>query len=300
MPFSPVFRDGIADIGGADIGIPLPGKYKVLNDFRAYNRIKAKNASAIINFDVSDDIRLRSITGYTDFFFSNRSDGDGGPAPFSEFYFITEAETLTQEFQIQSANAQSPLQYTLGAFYMDDKIGEGAGTIFSGTNYTTVTAAANGLPVLYGNGGSMRLQLLAVQRAVLVQPEQCWVRRTARAQSRHVTKSYAGYGQISYTIGEKLTLTAGARYTVDDKDYRSVAQAGAISRSSGARRLCVPAEPGIPDRQPRGGPGATAFPTRCGGSVSAATRRSQRGFRKRDRLSSGVPVQQRSRKFRQL
>ena len=34
------------------------------------------------------------------------------------------------------------------------------------------------------------------------------------------TKSYAGYGQLSYTIADKLTLTAGARYTVDDKDYR--------------------------------------------------------------------------------
>lgn len=30
-------------------------------------------------------------------------------------------------------------------------------------------------------------------------------------------KSYAAYGQLSYTIADKLTLTAGARYTKDDK-----------------------------------------------------------------------------------
>ena len=223
VPFSPVFRDGIADIGGADIGIPIPGKYKILNDFPAENRIKGKNASAVINFDVSDDVRLRSITGYTDFFFSNRSDGDGSPIPFSEFYFITEAETLTQEFQIQSANAQSPLQYTLGAFYMDDKIGEGSGTVFSGRNYTTLTAAANGLPVLFGNGGTCGFSFLP-QTA----PFSCNLSNLGSADGtspvKARTQSYAGYGQASYTIDEKLTLTAGARYTVDDKDYRQGAQ----------------------------------------------------------------------------
>ena len=59
--------------------------------FAAENRVKAKNASATISLDLSDDIRLRSITGYSDFKTSNRSDGDGSPIPFSEFYFITKA-----------------------------------------------------------------------------------------------------------------------------------------------------------------------------------------------------------------
>jgi iron complex outermembrane recepter protein len=225
VPFSPVFRDGIPDIGGADIGLPIPGKYKVIYDFPAENKIKGKNASAIINFDVTDDIRLRSITGYTDFFFSNRSDGDGGPIPLREFYFITEAETFTQELQIQSANAASPLQYTLGAFYMDDKIGEGAASVFSERNYSTVTAAANGLPVLYADGGNCGYSF-----SPLNAPFSCNLSNLASSDGaspvRARTKSYAGYGQLSYTIADKLTLTAGARYTVDDKDYRSVAQAG--------------------------------------------------------------------------
>lgn len=226
VPFSPVFRDGIPDIGGADIGIPIPGKYKILNNFPAENRIKGKNASAIINFDLTDDVRLRSITGYTDFFFSNRSDGDGSPIPFSEFYFITKAKTFTQEFQLQSANSASPLQYTLGAFYMDDKIGEGSGTVVSQNPYSTLTAAANGLPVLYANGGGCGYSYSAVANTRF----SCNLSNLASSDGaspvKARTKSYAGYGQASYTIADKLTLTAGARYTVDDKDYRSVAQAG--------------------------------------------------------------------------
>jgi len=224
VPFSPVFRDGIPDIGGADIGIPIPGKYKVPYDFAAENRVKSKNASATISFDVTDDIRLRSITGYVDFFFANRSDGDGGPIPLSEFYFITEAKTFTQEIQIQSANASSPLQYTLGGFYMDDKIGEGSSSVFSGTNYSTVTAAANGLPELYASGSNCGFSFSAVTNTRFSCNLSNLASATTPSPVRARTQSYAGYGQVSYTIDDKLTLTAGARYTVDDKDYRQGAQ----------------------------------------------------------------------------
>jgi iron complex outermembrane receptor protein len=240
VPFSPVFRDGFADIGGADVGIPLGGPYDVLFDFRSQNRVKAKNASAIINLGVTDDIRLRSITGYTDFYYSNRADGDGGPIPIREFYFITEAKTFTQEFQIQSANSASPLQYTLGAFYMDDKIGEGSGSVFSNTNYTTLTAAANGYPVLYADGGGCGYVLNPLNP---ITAGGCNLNNTVSNDSatpvRARTKSKAAYGQISYTFADKLTLTAGARYTVDDKEYRQAAQAGGVFTTSVANYVAA-------------------------------------------------------------
>ena len=223
VPFTPVFRDGIADINGADIGLPIPGPYSIRNNFAAENRVKAKNGSATINFNLSDDVRLRSITGYSDFYTSNRSDGDGSPIPFSEFYFITKAVTFSQELQLQSANRTSPLQYTVGAFYMLDKVNEGQGTVVSGNNYTTLTAAANGLPVLYANGGGCGYSF-----SPLNAPFSCNLNNTTAADNASPvaarTKSYAGYAQFSYKVGDKLTLTAGGRYTVDEKGYKNVAQ----------------------------------------------------------------------------
>ena len=233
VPFSPVFRDGIADIGGADIGIPIPGRYKILHDFQAKNKVEGKNFSAVINFGVTDDIRLRSITGYTDFFTSNRSDGDGGPIPLSEFYYITAAKTFSQEVQLQSANPSSPLQYTLGAFYMKDTVNEGQGTVFSGSNYSTLTAAANGLPVLYASGSNCGFTF-----SPLNAPFSCNLNNAASADSAGPvyarTKSKAAYGQVSYEIADRLTLTAGARYTVDDKVYKNVAQVGPFTTFVGA------------------------------------------------------------------
>jgi iron complex outermembrane receptor protein len=247
VPFSPVFRDGIPDIGGADIGIPIGDEYDVLFDFEnPLNRVKAKNASAILNFDVTDDIRLRSLTGYTDFSYQNRADGDGGPIPIREFYFITTAKTLTQEFQIQSASP-SPLQYTLGVYYMDDKIGEGSGSVFSAENYATVTAAANGFPVLYADGGNCGYTLLP-------RVPNCNLNNGLSNDSatpvRARTKSYAGYGQASYTLADRLTLTAGVRYTVDDKEYRQAAQAGGVFTTSVANYVALQNAAAIAAGQP--------------------------------------------------
>ena len=223
VPFSPVFRDGIADIGGADVGLPIPGNYRILHDFPAENRVKATNASAVINFNLNDDIRLRSITGFSDFYTSNRSDGDGSPIPFSEFYFITKAVTFSQEVQLQSANSASPLQYTVGAYYMLDRLNEGQGTVFSGTNYTTLTAAANGQPVLYNNGGGCGFTF-----SPLNAPFSCNLNNTTGNDSASPvsarTKSYAGYAQASYKFDDKLTITLGGRYTVDEKSYKSAGQ----------------------------------------------------------------------------
>jgi iron complex outermembrane recepter protein len=223
VPFSPVQRDGVPDIGGADVGIPIPDAFTILHDFPAENRVKAKNASGVINFDLSDNIRLRSITGFTDFYTSNRSDSDGGPIPISEFYYITEAETFSQELQLQSADPQSPLQYTIGAFYMSDTINQGEGTVSSGRNYSTLTAAANGFPVLYASGSGCGFTF-----SPLNAPSSCNLNNAASNDSAGPvyakTKSWAGYGQISYTIADRLTLTAGARYTVDDKVYKNIGQ----------------------------------------------------------------------------
>ena len=232
VPFSPVFRDGIPDINGADVGIPIGGKYNVLFDFPAENKVKAKNFSAVINFDLNEQLRFRSITGYSDFFTFNRSDGDGGPIPIREFYFITKAKTFTQELQLQSADATSPLQFTIGAYYMDDKIGEGSGSVFSNANYTTLTAAANGFPVLYADGGNCGYSFSPVTNTAFSCNLNNTISNDSASPVRARTKSYAGYGQVSYKVTEQLTLTAGLRYTIDDKEYRQVAQPGGVFTTS--------------------------------------------------------------------
>src|SRR3546814_15580951 len=62
---------------------------------------------------------------------------------------------------------------------------------------------------------------------------------TTTARSFNV-KSYAAYAQASYALTDMFTLTAGARYTRDDKDITALnAMAGVkIGRAWSRERVC--------------------------------------------------------------
>ena len=98
-PYTNAFRDGIADVGGADVGIPVPGKYKTIYDYPAHEHLKQQQYSGTVSYDLGPLARLRSITSYTKFSTANAGDGDGTPLPLQAYTQLTSAETYTQELQ---------------------------------------------------------------------------------------------------------------------------------------------------------------------------------------------------------
>ena len=155
FPFSNALRDGIADVNGADIGIPVPGPYANIYDAEPFEDLEQKQFSATINFDISDSIMLRSITSYTDFDTVAGGDGDGTPIPLQYFVAGTRSEVFTQEFQIQSTDTTSPFQYTVGAFYLSEDGRDGSSFYYLNRNYTTANASSLGLPTYFGAGGGI-------------------------------------------------------------------------------------------------------------------------------------------------
>lgn len=237
-PFA-TFRDGLVDLtlNGVplDVGYPVLGPYKVLNDAESTQRIKSTQISAIINYDVSDSIRLRSITGYNKFDASRTTDGDGTPANYGISYFLTKDKAFSQELQIQS-KGDSPLQYTLGGYYLNDEVpdaflggrtrgystagalanapGTGNYPLYFGSNFTVLPSSGgvtNNLVALPGGGfGPSPSAFIGANASDSFNP---------KSYAKNI--SYALYGQASYTIAERLTLTGGLRYTIDKKDLRS-------------------------------------------------------------------------------
>ena len=155
FPFTNALRDNIPDINGADVGIPIPGAYASVYDAEPYEDLTQQQYSATINFDVTDNIRLRSITSYTDFDTVAGGDGDGTPIPLQYFVGGTRSEVFTQEVQLQSADPSSRLQYTLGAYYLREEGRDGSSFYYLNRNYTTANAASMGLPTYYGAGGGI-------------------------------------------------------------------------------------------------------------------------------------------------
>lgn len=212
VPFS-AFRDGIPDINGADIGIRIPGPYKALNDEPNFNRINSTQLSATINMDLTDWASVRSITGYIDFRANRGGDNDGTAAPFGKGFFITEDKAFSQEVQLLSNDDASPFQYTVGLYYLHDKVPDG----FLGVrnrSYSTASALANGqVPLFFGSNFTF---LPSPGSQITAPASDSW-----NPLSYLETKSYAAYGQLSYTFNEKLTVTGGLRYTIDKKDFFS-------------------------------------------------------------------------------
>ena len=237
QPFG-TFRDGIIDrtINGVpiDIGYPILGPYKVLNDAPSRQRIKSTQLSAIINYDIGDSARLRSITGYNDFDAVRSTDNDGTPADFGIGYFLTKNKAFSQELQLQSTGA-GPFSYTVGGYYLNDEVpdaflsgrtrgystvgalasapGTGSYPLYFGSNFTALPSSGGAvlnLPVS-GTGFSPSPSAFIGPNASDAFNPKSWAKNI----------SYASYAQLSYTFAERLTITGGLRYTIDKKDLRS-------------------------------------------------------------------------------
>lgn len=206
--FAPVdtrFRDGIPDVGGADVGIPIiDDPYTVEYAGNAFRDGRQQSYGGTINFDAGP-VRLRSISSYTDFKLT-RTAGSLTPVLLNYSYQTTEARTFTQELQILSNDEDSPFQYVLGAYYLNDTVDE-----FSVTNQNRSYVTAN------APSGQQYFTFGFTYLPLASQGLNQTFAFDGFSAVRQETESYAGYGQVSYTIAEKLTLTGGLRYTRDDK-----------------------------------------------------------------------------------
>ena len=229
FPYTNAFRDGVLDVNGSDIGVPVPGPYANVYDAVPFEDLEQQQYSGTINFDLTDNILLRSITSYTKFDTVAGGDGDGVNIPLKYFEAGTESEVFTQEFQLQYANPDSPLQYTLGAFYLSEEGRDGSSFYYLNRTYTSATAAAQGLPEYYGAIGGFGASN-GCQFTFITPAANCSVDFTTgnlfdfRGVSEAETKSTAFYAQGSYDVSDQLTVTIGARYTVDDKEYKTITQ----------------------------------------------------------------------------
>ncbi len=199
------YRDGIADINGVDVGIPvLEDPYAINFAGKTFRITRQQQYSGSISYDAGP-VRLRSITSYTDF--KNITTGNSlTPVQLNFSYIKTKAKTFTQELQLLSNDKASPFQYIIGGYYYDDNITEQnvtnvnrsyvtanapAGQQYYTFGFTALPAAAQGLNQTFGFDS-----FTAYQQKI---------------------RSLAAYGQLSYTFAEKLTVTGGIRYTSDRK-----------------------------------------------------------------------------------
>jgi len=138
------------------------------------------------SFEVGD-LTLKSITGYRNHKELNASTYTG--EAFASLYDAsrnTDRTQIQQELRLTS-NYDGPFNFTAGASYAEDNL-----------NYTSY--AAVGLSWFFGGGGGLHYDY-----------------STSASRQDRTSKAY--YFDFSYDIKDDLRLSAGVRYTQDEKNF---------------------------------------------------------------------------------
>jgi iron complex outermembrane receptor protein len=168
-------------------GTPSPGKFLSATRRDPYSKLNQHNVSLKVDQDL-EFATFTSLTSYSHAEQPLRFTQSGSPgAPVLgrsavELNLFGRSSTFSQEFQLTSAKSDSPFEWVVGAFYLNDD------TFLRQETYGTCigsTCAPAPIPT--------------------------------RLYSWPTTRSYSAYGEGTYEVTPTTRVTLGARYTYDEK-----------------------------------------------------------------------------------
>lgn len=210
---------GITDPFGSEIDCrnPFPGSadgpsaadigpYEVINDFVPNEDVSEDNLTVIANWDLGG-IRLKSITGYSDYENLLGQDGEFSAQPAARYWFDETAESYSQEFQL-SSDGDGPLQWTTGVYYSQDE------TFFSFLFYEQAVVDYSGQETVVGPNGDL-FPILA--GAPLLSTETSLGGFFADSTLIEI-ETLGLYAQGEYSLTDSLRVIAGIRHNDEQKD----------------------------------------------------------------------------------
>ena len=157
--------------------------------FRA--NVKTLIASGTINWQMADDVSLRSVTGYINHKSKNDFDADGTDYAFyNAVDFSRPSESFSQELDLIGETGR--LKWILGAYYFKEKFRFSLPIIF--VNGLNTGDPASSLPA----GSTLYAGLLTDR-----------------------TESFALFGDATYSLTDWLRLNVGLRFNTEKKRFES-------------------------------------------------------------------------------
>jgi iron complex outermembrane receptor protein len=161
--------------------------------------VKLSGASNTLNYDFGG-LTFVSVTGYQRADRNDQEETDANPIPIITASYVARQTTASQEFRLQTNDKTAKLRYVAGVYFAYDKL-------TNNSAYDVLAALRNPTP---GNPtGADPANSIALFGWPL----------------RQTSRSYAIFGQLDYDLTERLTLTAGLRYSADEKKFHYVSQA---------------------------------------------------------------------------
>ena len=153
---------------------------------RPVNEMDGWGFSSNVDWHISDTMSLKSITGYRQYDTLSGQDLDGSPAVILMSHGIFEHEQFSQEFRLSGTLMNDRVDYTVGSIFFEQE------TVYETRIYSPYNAAL----------GSATLKTFDFIQDDTTE-----------------TSSLAFFAHASWLLTDQLTLSAGLRWTEQDKDY---------------------------------------------------------------------------------
>lgn len=194
------FRSGLCTdvLGFADTsGDP----YTVTSDVEGQDKVDLWTAALTVDRDLTDTLTLTSITAYQDVERNAHENTDSSPLQMIEAFYVNTQQQFSQELRLASDGER--LKWVVGGYYMNDE--------------TTSNSAYDILRIL-------RPLFTTPDNPTGASPENSVIYLGYPYTQK--TDSYAIFGQADYELASGLFLTAGLRWSADEKsmDYSTIAE----------------------------------------------------------------------------
>lgn len=147
-----------------------------------YEKVDASQVALKLDYDLNDAITLTSITGYMEHDFKHANDDDASGKAILHEGSDTSQNQFTQELRLNYA--QDKIDWVAGAFYLDESVDTEA--FFENSHIFNI----QGFPGRFGSGGGNESEL----------------------------KSWAVFSHLKYDLTERWGLSAGLRYSEDERE----------------------------------------------------------------------------------
>lgn len=156
-----------------------------------------------ISAELSDNLRLISISGYDSGRYQQDTDCDGTPYRVCAIGYLSDFEAFNQDVRLDFNSGR--IKAILGAYYgWDEMVSENTPDNF---NFLRDVTKQFGLPPTHFNPFG------------LLSPTELPTGITAIQRFTQTRESKAIYGEAAFEVTPTITLTGGLRYTMDDFSY---------------------------------------------------------------------------------
>ncbi len=198
---------------GGNIDRNKPFSYNTYQNFESVNDIKNYGFSGQVDWDLTDQLSLTSVSAYRAVRSFTNQDSDFTSADLIGSNFAdTKIDTYTQEVRIAS-DFDGPLNFLLGGFYFKENIDISSGLTFGRDfrNYANLLSGG-----AYGGNEALIRVLNGLPAATPT--TQFGAQGQGRTENfAYKDESYSFFGQVDFEVIDGLTLTGGFNYTKDSK-----------------------------------------------------------------------------------